>query len=270
MSRAVFTTADGVRLTYEIVGQGQPVLWQHGLGAPFDQPSAVFPDLPVQRITLACRGHEDSDLGPVEDLSIATFAKDALALLDHLGIDQLAAAGGISLGAGIALRLAAYHPERVQRLILARPAYTDRPALEGQTVYIEAGRHLELFGAREGLERFRATDDFRAVDAASPDNAKSLLGYFSRPRPDTTTALLARLPKDWPGVPQSMIEGLVQPTLVIGNGEDIVHPLGYAEALAAAIPAARLQIIPSKTVDPSGYVTAFRSALADFLEEVPA
>lgn len=67
-----------------------------------------------------------------------------------------------------------------------------------------------------------------------------------------------------------MIEGLVQPTLVIGNGEDIVHPLGYAEALAAAIPAARLQVIPSKTVDPSGYVTSFRSALADFLEEVPA
>lgn len=270
MSREVFTTPDGIRLAYEIEGQGPAVLWQHGLGAPFDQPKAVFPDLPVTRVTLACRGHEDSDLGPLQDLSIATFTKDAIALLDHLGIARVAAAGGISLGAGIALRLAAYHPDRVQRLILARPAYTDRPALDGQAAYIDAGRHLELFGAEAGLTKFRATNDYRAIEAISPDNAKSLLGYFSRPRPETTTALLARLPKDWPGVPQSMIETLGQPTLVIGNGEDVVHPLSYAEALARAIPDARLQVIPSKTVDPSGYTAAFRSALADFLQGASA
>lgn len=264
MSRESFTTPDGIRLTFEIEGQGRPVLWQHGLGATLAQPAAVFPD-GFQRITLACRGHEDSDLGPPEDLSIASFAKDALALLDHLGLQRLAI-GGISLGAAIGLRLAAYHPDRVSQLILARPAFLDRPALEGQAGYIEAGRFLEQYGAA-GLNAFRESPIFTSVAAASPDNAASLASYFSRPRPDTTVALLARLPKDWPGVPLAMIEGLAQPTLVIGNGEDIVHPLAFAKTLAALIPRARLQVIPSKTRDAPGYTEGFRAALTGFLEE---
>lgn len=265
MTRATFTTPDGIGLEYDVEGHGVPVLWQHGLGAPFQQPLQVFPEADCQRITLACRGHENSDLGPLEDLSIATFASDVLALLDHLGIERLAAIGGISLGAGIALRVAAYHPDQVASLILARPAWLDRPAMESQAAYVEAGRHLERYGAEEGFARFAALPMVSEIKSVSPDNAKSLLGYFSRPRPDTTTALLARLPKDWPGVPVSMIEGLSLPTLVIGNGEDLVHPLAFARELAALMPGARLVEIPSKTVDADGYMKHFRAALAAFL-----
>ena len=268
MSRETFTTPSGYRLVYDRAGQGPAVLWQHGLGAPLTQPLAVFPDLPVTRITLACRGHDDSDLGAPEELSIATFTQDVLALLKHLGIEQLAAAGGISLGAGLALRLAAYHPERVARLMLARPAWVDRPALEGQQGYIEAGQYLELYGVAEGLERFRVSDVFRSVASASPDNANSLLSYFSRPRPETTTGLLARLPKDWPGVPLSLLKKLSQPTLVLGNGEDIVHPLSFAQELAKLIPHAKLSVIPSKTLDPNGYQSEFKASLGQFLAEV--
>lgn len=265
MARDSFVTPDGCRLTYDIAGEGPAVLWQHGLGAPLSQPLAVFPDLPVTRITLACRGHADSDLGPPGDLSIATFTRDALALLDHLGIDRLSAAGGISLGAAIALRLAAYHPERVARLVLARPAWLDRPAPAGQAGYVAAGRHLDLYGPDAGRARFMATGLYRRVLAASPDNAASLVSYFDRPRPETTTALLARLPHDWPGVPSAMIRRLTQPTLVIGNDRDIVHPLRIARQLARLIPAAQLRIIPSKSTDAAGYAAGFRAALAAYL-----
>lgn len=267
LSRKSFTTPDGCQLVYEVEGEGPVVLWQHGLGASFDQPRAVFPEVAVTRLSLACRGHEDSDLGPLEDLSIATFSKDVLALLDHLGIDRLAAAGGISLGAAISLRLAAYYPERVERLILARPAWVDRPALENQQGYIAVGQQLELFGA-QGLESFQSTELYQDIKKLSPDNANSLLSYFSRPRLETTTALLARLPKDWPGVPLSMLTVLTQPTLLIGNGEDWVHPLSFAHKLAEFIPHARLEVIPSKSVDSAGYTAKFRLALEQFLQEV--
>lgn len=263
-----FTTDDGCRLVYEIDGTGPPVLWQHGLGAPLEQPRQVFPEAAVTRITLACRGHDDSDLGPPDDLSIATFTRDALALLDHLGVETLALAGGISLGAAISLRLAAYRPDRVERLILARPAWLDGPALEEQHGYVEAGVHLERYGADEGRLRFRSTETFRTIDAASPDNARSLLSYFSRPRPETTIALLSRLPKDWPGVPRTIIETIDQPTLVIGNGEDRVHPLAWARELADVLPNAKLQTITSKSVDPDAYRTEFQTAIAHFLTEV--
>ena len=57
------------------------------------------------------------------------------------------------------------------------------------------------------------------------------------------------------------------PTLVIGNGEDFVHPLAYAKALAGLIPAAQLRVIISKNVSVERYTQEFTEALADFLVE---
>lgn len=267
MTRGYFTTPDGLRLAYDIAGQGPAVLWQHGLGAGFDQPLGVVPDLAVTRITLACRGHEDSDLGPAERLSIAQFARDAVALMDHLGIDRLHAAGGISLGAALALRLAADHPARVGRLILSRPAWVDAPAPPTLAAYVEAGRLLATLGAQAGQARFAGSAILAEVARTSPDNARSLLGFFNRPRLETTIALLARIPLDGPGVPADRIAALTLPTLVIGTTEDHVHPLAMAETLARLIPGARLQVVPPKSSAPEAHAAAVRAALAAFLAD---
>lgn len=267
MTTGTFATSDGCRLEFHVEGEGRPVLWQHGLGATVDQPAAVFPHGPgLQRITLMCRGHDNSDLGDPAKLSIATFADDALALLDHLGIEK-ANVGGISLGAGISLRLGALHPERIDRMILARPAWVDVPGPEGQMPYVAAGEHLARYGAEEGLRRFVETQDYRALKARSEDNAKSLVRYFSRPRPDTTTALLARIPKDGPGITVGEMAKITVPTLLIGNDEDFVHPLAYAEAIAGLIPTARLEVITSKNLSVERYTREFTAALAAFLAE---
>lgn len=265
MNRGSFVTADGCRLTYHSEGEGRPVLWQHGLGATVDQPAAVFPQQAgLRRITMMCRGHEDSDLGELSGISIANFAEDAIALLDHLGIEK-ADVGGISLGAGISLRLAVLHPDRVSRLVLARPAWVDRAGPETQMAYVAAGEYLKRYGGEEGLALFRETDTYKDLKAKSEDNAKSLLGYFSRPRPETTTALLARIPKDGPGITRREMAEITAPTLVIGNGEDYVHPLGYAQELASLIPGARLKVITSKNTSVALYTSEFSEALSSFL-----
>ncbi|WP_181179532.1 alpha/beta hydrolase [Mesorhizobium sp. B2-7-1] len=267
MTAGTFTTADGCALTFDVGGKGQPVLWQHGLGAPLDQPVEVFPqDAALQRVTLMCRGHGASELGDPLRLSIAQFAEDALALLDHLGVEQ-ATVGGISLGAAIALRLASFNAPRVAKLVLARPAWVDGPSIERQHGYHVAAQYLEQYGAEEGAERFRASPEFLEVLAASPDNAASLIGFFKRPRPDTTIALLSRIPLDWPGVSRARIEAIRQPALIIGNDQDYVHPLAYARELASLIPGSRLAEITSKTIDRAAYVAEFRDALAGFLSD---
>jgi pimeloyl-ACP methyl ester carboxylesterase len=264
--RAFFTTPGGCRLEYEIAGEGHPVLWQHGLGAGFGQPAGVFPvDAGLQRITLACRGHEASDLGPLEQISFATFAQDCLALLDHLGLSRVAV-GGISLGAGVALRLAAFHPQRVSRLVLARPAWVDGSSLDTQAAYLAVAEVIAKHGLSEGPGVMALRPEYRALVEASPDNAKSILSYFSRPRPDTTVALLSRLSSSFPGVSRAAMARLEVPTLVIGNGEDVVHPLAYAQALAAPIPGAQLSVITSKTRDAAAYESEFKVALANFLK----
>jgi len=263
--RRTFKTADGVTLEYEVAGEGSPVLWQHGLGAPFTQPAAVFPDdEDLQRITLACRGHEGSELGDPLHLTFQTFANDALALLDHLGIKK-AAVGGISLGAGIAMRLAADHPDRVSRLILARPAWVDQPSPKTQAAYLTVVEVLILHGMKDGLAAIQLRPEYLELAAASPDNAKSILSYFSRPRPETTVALLSRISARYPGLAKHEIAKIKTPTLIIGNGEDVVHPLAYAKALADLISGSQLQIIKSKSMDAVAYQLEFKAALAKFL-----
>ena len=61
------------------------------------------------------------------------------------------------------------------------------------------------------------------------------------------------------------IRRIAVPTLVIGHGRDLAHPLAHAEALAALIPGARLRVITPKAEDRAAYVRDFRAALADFL-----
>jgi len=265
MKRKVFTTTDGARLVFYRQGQGVPVLWQHGLGAEHAQPASVFPSLPgFERMTLMCRGHDESDLGEPSRLSIAQFADDALALLDDLQIET-AIVGGISLGAAIALRLAVHHPSRINALILARPAWVDVPSPETMGAYALAADYLERLGAQRGLQQFCADERYLGVLARSPDNAQSLRGFFSRPRPETTIALLSRIAHDWPQITRQELRRIQIPALVIGNDHDHVHPLAYAQELRALIPSAHLAIVTSKTVNRQHYQQEFVAALAGFL-----
>lgn len=260
-----FTTVDGVRLEYDVEGQGAPILWQHGLGATAAQPAEVFPkDLELQRITLLCRGHGGSSLGPLQHLSIKQFANDAVALLDHLKIEQ-AAIGGISLGAAMALNIAARHPGRVSKLVLARPAWVDAPAPDSMEFYPVIARLLASHNANDALHQFQNLPEFLTLRSTSPDNAASLVSFFTRPRPETTIALLSTIPLDGPRVTRAQMAAIEIPTLVIGNGQDHVHPLSYAHALAEAIQGARFHEITSKTVDKRAYLAEFREVLKDFL-----
>lgn len=265
MSEGRFVAADGCRLAYEVAGDGLPVLWQHGLGADRAQPAEVFPSRPgLCRITLECRGHGASDLGDPGRLSIAGFAEDARALLDHLNIDR-AVVGGISLGAAIALRLAALHPDRVCGLILARPAWVDGPSFATQAAYATVARLLAEHGIEEGARRFETLPDLAAVASVSSDNAQSLRGFFSRPNPASTIALLSRLPRDSPGIDRAALGRIATPALIIATAQDSVHPLAYGEELQSLLANATLRTITSKTVDRSAYVAEFSQALGEFL-----
>ena len=262
-----FTTTDGCRLAYEDVGAGPVVLWQHGLGAARTQPAEVFPsDVPWRRLTLECRGHGESDLGDPARLSFAQFAADALALLDHLGIER-AVVGGISLGAGLALRLAAEHRQRVRGLILARPAWLDGPSPDTQAAYREVAEALRAHGVVEGARVFEQSPNLARIERVAPDNAVSLRWFFSRARPETTVELLSRITLSWPGVTQAAMQTLNLPTLVIGNDQDDAHPLAYARQLAAWMPGAQLRLITSKSLDRASHVREFRQAMAEFLNE---
>ena len=107
-----FETADGVSLHFTDEGQGLPVLALAGLtrnGGDFDH---VAPHLPVRLIRLDYRGRGRSDWADPETYTIPQEAQDALALMDHLGLDKVAILG-TSRGGLIAMVLAAVAKDRL-------------------------------------------------------------------------------------------------------------------------------------------------------------
>ncbi|HUQ09057.1 MAG TPA: alpha/beta hydrolase [Steroidobacteraceae bacterium] len=268
MTQSSFTTADGCRLHYVDEGAGLPVLWQHGLGATQSQAAEVFPaSSGFRRITLECRGHAGSEIGAPDALSIGQFADDALALMDHLQVER-AAVGGISLGAAIALHLAVHHPQRVGALIIARPAWLGESTPERMRIYRDVAELLARYGSEDGLRRLEASERYRQVSSQSPDNAASMRGLFHRARPESTVALLSRIPMQGSGVSPEQMTRLSLPTLVIANERDYVHTIAMATEVAGLIPGAELRILPAKDVDRASYLDGFRAALEEFLSDL--
>jgi pimeloyl-ACP methyl ester carboxylesterase len=260
---------DGATLSGVDVGEGPAVLFQHGLGGDERQVAEAFPDgAGFRRLTLECRGHGNSQSGPLDRFSIAAFADDALAFLDQRGVTSFVA-GGISMGAAIALRLAVEAPDRVLALVLARPAWLAGPAPENLRFYMEVGRLFDGETREAGRSAFLASDAGRLLAAEAPDNLASLLGFFAPDRPAWTGALLEAIAGDGPGVTETEIRAINVPTLVIGHGRDLAHPLAYAQTLAAMIPDARLAEITPKATDKAAYLREFRAALAEFLAALP-
>ena len=207
---------DGLSFHYRETGDGLPFVFQHGLGGDQNQPRGVYqPAAGVRLITFDFRGHgETRPLGDVAKLKIASLTDDLIALLDHLQIER-AVVGGISLGSAVAVNTSLRYPERVRGLVLSRPAWIDRPLPENVRLYSLVAGLLKSAGAREGLEQFRRTAEYQAMERESPDCAKSLVGQFEQPRAEECAARLARLIVDTPCPDRSMYatDQLCRPSL---------------------------------------------------------
>lgn len=96
---------------------GVPVLAIHGITASHRAWSVVARLLPGHRLVvpdLRGRGRSNRLSGPG---GMATHARDAVAVLDAMGIERAIVAGH-SMGGFVALALADQHPQRVERLVL--------------------------------------------------------------------------------------------------------------------------------------------------------
>jgi pimeloyl-ACP methyl ester carboxylesterase len=245
---------------------GFPVVFQHGLGGDAAQVAENFPDgAAYRRITLECRAQGASEPGDARPFSIAMFADDVLAACNERGIERFVI-GGISMGAAIALRIAARWPQRVVGLVLARPAWRFDPAPENMRPYAEVAAALRADEPKIARARFAQSATALALAKAAPDNLASLLNFFDRPDPGVTADLLGDIAGDGVGVTAAQAMAISVPTLTISHAADFVHPLALAQELARTIPSARLATITPKAVDKPRHVAEFRAALDEFLK----
>lgn len=257
--------SDDAELVVHDHGRGMPVLFQHGLGGSEAQVAQVFPDDGNwRRITTECRGHGASTSGTARPFSIAMFAADIIAVADHLGLDRFVA-GGISMGAAIALHLAKACPDRVAGLVLVRPAWAFERAPENMQPIREVAELIKSHPLREARAIFEASETADRLRSEAPDNLASLQGYFDRPDIIAFADVLADIAADATGVSEADAARIRLPTLVIGNRMDAIHPMQTAESLANAIPEARFIEAPAKATDPAAHSAAVRTAIRHFL-----
>jgi pimeloyl-ACP methyl ester carboxylesterase len=155
--------ADGVTLAVQDEGAGRAVLLLHG----FPDSSRLWRyQVPALReaglrvIAPDLRGFGESDRpGAVEDYVIRHSVADMLAVLDALGVEQ-AHVVGHDWGAGLAWALAAWMPERVERLVVmsvGHPNTLRNPSMKQR----EKGWYQLLFQFRGTAEALIQRDDWR-------------------------------------------------------------------------------------------------------------
>ncbi|GGQ18744.1 alpha/beta fold hydrolase [Streptomyces roseolilacinus] len=198
--------------------------------------------------------------------TVADMAADALAVLDALGVDR-AHFVGASLGGVIAQRLAVTHPHRMLTLtaLASSPLGTDmggvigramagEPPLEGELPppapellatlvsapspegmseeeYLAA--RLPLWRVLHGTVLPFDEGEYRTMEARVYGRARSLSAALNH-----TLAGAAGSGRT------EDLAGVTVPTLVLHGTEDPMFPLPHGEAVAAAIPGARLVTVP--------------------------
>jgi pimeloyl-ACP methyl ester carboxylesterase len=115
-----YVDTNGIRLHYlDSGGPGAVILLMHGLTAnahAFDGLMAAGLGKAGRVLSIDLRGRGES-AQPEDDYSMNAHARDILGLMDALGV-RSAITGGHSFGALLSFKLAAEHPERVERLII--------------------------------------------------------------------------------------------------------------------------------------------------------
>ncbi|MDC0720378.1 alpha/beta fold hydrolase [Nannocystis bainbridge] len=241
----MFARNHDTRIYYELGGRadGPPLLLLRGLTRTIRHWGPLLDDLGASFRTIAIDnrgvGHSDKPFGIY---STRTMADDAVAVLDHAGIGE-AAVFGISLGGAIAQQLVLHHPQRVRRLVLGctRASGKDGPPARLSTVlsllsllWLPEARALErstplVLSPAFLREHPEIVGEWQQLAEQFPTRRRALIGQLGAVLRHDTRARLGTI---------------AVPTLVVSGDDDRLIDVACSHALAAAIPGARLELLP--------------------------
>jgi pimeloyl-ACP methyl ester carboxylesterase len=183
----------GQSIAYELRGRGVPIVLIAGTGYPGATWPPAFVEPLLERHRVLIFDHRGTGATPVsaEHLSTRLFARDAVGLMDALGLEA-AHVLGHSMGGRVAQWVALDRPERVRSLILAATGpgqfRDDKPVARGiplhaATELIEQGYERYM---REHIEATFFTPEFAAEH---PEVVAWLVDAYWSHRPDVESYL---------------------------------------------------------------------------------
>jgi 3-oxoadipate enol-lactonase len=236
-----YATANGIRIYYELHGQGEPLVLIQGLGNACNLWPSLLPALAQHYRVLIFdnRGAGRTDM-PEALYSIEMFAADTASLMETLGIESAYVFGG-SMGGWIGQHFARNFPQKVRRLVLG---CTNTGGLSASSsAFMELLPTTAAMAPEDGLRAMVPFLFGRQTIAKRPD----LIDLWVRlklefPQTPAGGANQSAACMDFDSA--AWVGEIKAPTLVIGGQEEALFPDGQQEALAAAIPNAELTLLP--------------------------
>jgi proline iminopeptidase len=257
---------EGAALFTREIGRGQPLLVLHG-GPDFDH-HYLLPDLDrladgyrLIYYDQRGRGLSGEGVGP-EDITLASDIADIDRVREHFGLDSVAVLGH-SWGGVLAMEYAIRHPERVSHLVLMGPG----PASSADYQFLRAEGLRNEPDVLARLKKLGATKQLQSGDLEADAgyylvhfgnsfrSSEHLERLLENLRVGATPAgiRMARAIEDrlmdetWLAPGYDLFPALARlsvPTLVLHGDRDLI-PLACAEHIAAAIPGAKLVVLPN-------------------------
>ena len=248
---------DGVRLHYDVRGEGTPVVLTHGFGATSRMFAANLDALAAGHtvVTWDLRGHGRSDAPDhPEACSVAVCVADLAAVLDESGISQ-AVLVGHSAGGLLSLEFQLAHPERVAGLVLeaSGPGYRDP---KRRAAWNDMAESIACELETHGLAALR---ELAGGDAVRPEDHPDASGLILMARGMLTQH------------DSRVLDGLAAipiPVLIVA-GERDERFLAGARHMADTIPGATLEVVAGAGHAPNiTHAAQFDDVVARFLRAV--
>jgi pimeloyl-ACP methyl ester carboxylesterase len=248
------TASDGIRLAFERVGSGPPVVLVHGFASSRQQNwkstgwYGSLQEAGWSVLAMDCRGHGDSGK-PHEPSAYGhdRMSEDVAEVMNAAGIGP-APLVGYSMGGFLALRLAAHHPGRASQI-----------ALGGVGEYYLRGQRIADEASRNSI-----ADALLAPDKSDLTGRAKLFRDFADQPGKDRIALAACMRAMSQGLPPESLAAITQPVLVVCGALDDIA--GSPGPLAAAFPEGQAVTIPGRDHNTAVGERKTRQAVLDFLQ----
>ena len=218
-----YSEVNGLKMYYEIYGEGKPLLLVHGGGSTIESTFGnIIPYLAKNHQVIAmeiqAHGHTaDRDTA----LSFRQSADDIATLMDNLHVNK-ADFLGFSNGANVLIELALNHPDLINKLILA------------STIYTREGAPEQFWAGFNSATLDRMPQPLKDAYLKANNSPEGLENMFKRD---------VELMKGFTGWTDQQIQSIESPTLVINTTQDVAS-VEHATAMYRLIPHCELVILP--------------------------
>ena len=226
---------NGMRMYYEVSGQGDPLVVLHGAYMNIPAMGTIIPRLAEthQVYAIEMQGHgRTTDID--RPITYENLADDVAAFMDAVGLDR-ADVFGYSMGAAAGLQLAIGHPEKVDQLIAASVSY-DESGWQPEMVAMIPQMSPEMFVGSPMEAAYREL-------SPNPEGFRAFVEKL---------IALEHEPMEW----EEEVRNLEAPVLLIAGDADVVtleHTVAMFRLLGGGamgdmgqpLPASRLAILPA-------------------------